>query len=114
MPKFASIDAYIAALPEPARGVATNLRRLILATAPGAVEAIRYDMPAFQIGKTTFLHFGCWKNHVGIYPVYRGDAAFEALVGPFRSGKDTVRLQYRDTLPTDVVIRIVNARVQAG
>lgn len=114
MPKFSSVDAYIAALPAPAQSVAVQLRRVIFDAAPDAIEAIRYDMPAFQIGRTTFLHFGCWKNHVGLYPVYRGDAAFEAAIEPYRSGKDTVRFLYRDALPADVVIRIVNARAQAG
>lgn len=114
MSKFSSIDAYIDALPEAAKAVAINLRRLILTAAPGAIEAIRYDMPAFQIGRTTFLHFGCWKTHVGLYAVYRGDAAFEAVVGPFRSGKDTVRFHYRDALPTEVVIQIVNAQAMSA
>jgi uncharacterized protein YdhG (YjbR/CyaY superfamily) len=108
--KLASVDAYIAALPPQAQAIAHRLRALVHAAAPGATEAVRYGMPAFQANGVTFLHLGVWKRHAGFYPVYCGDAAFEAAVRPFRSGKDTVRFDLAGEPPADLVTRIVQAQ----
>jgi uncharacterized protein YdhG (YjbR/CyaY superfamily) len=109
-----SVDAYMAALPEPARTAAERLRALIHAAAPVAAEAIRYGMPAFQADGRTFIHLGAWKRHVAVYPVYPGDAAFEARVGPYRTGKDTVRFPLNKALPEDVVTLVVEAQRRAS
>lgn len=108
--KPASVEAYMAPLPPETREVAERLRRLVHAAAPGTTEAIRYGMPAFQTSGRTFLYLGAWKRHIGVYPVYRGDAAFEARVGPFRSGKDTVRFGLKQDLPEDVVTLVVKTQ----
>lgn len=103
----ATIDAYIGALDEPARGMAQALREAILAAAPEAVEAIKYAMPAFKLGGRNAVYFAVWKHHIGLYPVYRGDAAFEAQVGPYRAAKDTVKLMLDRPLPLDLIALIV-------
>jgi uncharacterized protein YdhG (YjbR/CyaY superfamily) len=111
MTKHSTVDDYIAALPDPVRQVAIDLRQTIMAAAPNANNTIRYDMPAFNIGETTFLYFACWKKHVGLYPIYKGDEAFEGLVGPYRAKKDTVQFMYRDPLPKELVIKIVRSQL---
>ena len=42
------IDEYLSAVPGDARATLEELRRTIKATAPDAVEAISYGMPAFK------------------------------------------------------------------
>lgn len=101
------VDAYIAALPAPAAEAVRRLRAAIHAAAPGAAETIRYGMPAFQKDGATFLHLGAWTRHVGLYPVYRGPADFEAEVAPYRSGKDSVRFGFDEAPPEGLVARIV-------
>lgn len=103
----ATVDAYIAALDEPARSMAEQLRAAIHAAAPEAVEDIKYAMPAFKLGGRNAVYFAVWKKHIGFYPVYRGDAAFEARVGPYRAAKDTVKLMLDRPLPLDLVTLIV-------
>ena len=44
----ASIEEYIAALPEEQRAALEELRRTIRAVAPGATEAISYQIPSFR------------------------------------------------------------------
>ena len=41
----ATVDSYIAAAPEPARGIMKKMRQLIKAAAPKAFEGISYRLP---------------------------------------------------------------------
>jgi len=102
-----TIDSYIAALDEPARSMSEQLRQTIRAAAPEAVEDIKYAMPAFKLGGRNAVYFAVWKKHIGLYPIYRGDAAFEAQVGPYRAAKDTVKLMLDRPLPLDLITLIV-------
>lgn len=109
--KFGTVDDYIASLDTQGRAFAKRLQALIIETVPDCTQAIKYDMPAFQIGGKAFLFLGIWKKHAALYPVYRGDNLFEAAVAPYRANKDTVQFKYRDPLPEALVARI--ARHQA-
>jgi uncharacterized protein YdhG (YjbR/CyaY superfamily) len=111
MPKHSTVDDYIAALPAPVQKWAIDLRQTILAAAPDAKESIRYDMPSFSVRNSTFVYFACWKKHAGLYPIYKGDEAFEVEVGPFRAKKDTVQFLYSEPLPRTLVTKIVRSQV---
>ena len=50
--KYATVDEYICAIPEPLRAVATNARRVIDANLKGAESAIRWAHPTWSFGKT--------------------------------------------------------------
>ena len=108
MSKHLTVDSYISALPIPVQQKwATDLRQVILAAAPKAEEAMRYDMPSFRIEKSIFVYFACWKKHVGLYPVYKGGGDFEEEVGPYRAKKDTVQFRYSEPFPNELVTKIV-------
>jgi uncharacterized protein YdhG (YjbR/CyaY superfamily) len=111
MPRHLTVDDYIAGLPVPVQKWAIDVRQTILAAAPHAEEAIRYDMPSYRIGKSTFVYFACWKKHVGLYPIYEGDEAFEVEVGPYRAKKDTVQFLYSEQLPKELVTKIVCTQI---
>ncbi len=112
MPKpAADVNAYIGALPASVRPYADTLRRTIRAALPPAAEKIRYGMPAYQIGDRTIIYFAIWKAHAALYPIYRGDAAFEARIAPFRDRKDTVRLALDGVVPVDLVTLIVRQQL---
>ena len=93
------------------RPLAEDLRRTILAAAPGATEIIIYQIPAFRLGKKTIVFFAVWKSHIGLYPIWRGDEAFEADVGPIRAKKDSVHLPLDAPLPHDLIARIVRHQI---
>jgi uncharacterized protein YdhG (YjbR/CyaY superfamily) len=111
MPKYLTVDDYIGALPASAQKFAVELRETILAVAPNAVEDIRYDMPSFKTGKSTFVYFACWKKHAGLYPIYKGDEALEVELGPYRAKKDTVRFLYSEPLPKTLVAEVVRSQL---
>lgn len=104
-----TVDEYVATFPDDVRPILGEVAAVLRRALPGAEERIRYGMPAFMLGGTRALHFAGWKHHVGLYPVGRLDPELEAEVGPYRSQKDTVRLLYRDPLPTDLLERVAVA-----
>ena len=105
-----TIDGYVAALPDGVREIFAALRTAILTVVPEADETIKYGMPSWSLRGAHVIYAAAWKNHIGLYPVYRGDAAFEAAVAPYRDKKDTVRLVYNRPVPYDIVTQIVTAR----
>ena len=63
-----AVDAYIAAVPEPARTPLVRLREIIRSAVPKeAVEVISYGIPAFKLSKP-FFGFAAFKNHLSVLP----------------------------------------------
>lgn len=105
--RFETVDDYIASFPAATQPVLSDVRRAILETAPEAREKISYGMATYTIGGKPLIYFAGWKQHIGIYPVPRGDASFEAEVAPYRGAKDTVRIPLATPLPAETVCHIV-------
>lgn len=112
MGKFNDVDAYISGLGEPGRVVAEQVRTLVRNVVPDATEAIKYDMPAFQLNGRSFVYFAVWKKHVGLYPIYRGDFEFEELVAPYRAKKDTLQFALDTPLPVELIKRVILAQMK--
>lgn len=102
-------DEYIATFPDDVRPILTEVAAALRRALPGAEERIRYGMPAFMLGDRYALHFAGWKHHVGLYPVSTLDPELEVEVAPHRTQKDTVKLLYRDPVPTALIERIATA-----
>lgn len=106
-----SIDEYIAEFPPETQGVLEELRALIKAAAPDAIETISYAIPTFDLNGKHLVHFGAYPKHVGFYPTGGGIAAFTEELEPYRSGKGTAQFPLGRPLPTDLIRRIVEFRV---
>src|SRR3954470_22235929 len=114
---FASVDEYVAALPEDVRPVMEGLRRSIRAVVPGVVETISYAMPTSVLDGLPLLHVAAWKKHIGLYPLPPMDDDLAREVAPYRGAKDAMRLEDAEPIPYDlgerVVAAIVRRRAQA-
>ncbi len=106
---MSEIDAYIAAAPPPARERLEAVREVVRRRIPTGIEAFRYGMPAVMIDARHGLHYAAWAKHLALYPVYRGDESYEALVGPYRAKTDSVHFPHAKPLPLDVVEAIAVA-----
>ena len=60
--KFATMDAYIASFPMEVQGILEQIRQTIRKAAPGAVEAISYQIPTFKLNGGNLVHFAAWKE----------------------------------------------------
>lgn len=72
---------YIAGFPLGVQHILQKIRQTIGEAAPGAPEAISYQMPTFKLHRN-LVHFAAFKQHIGFYPVPSGIKAFkENLAG---------------------------------
>jgi uncharacterized protein YdhG (YjbR/CyaY superfamily) len=107
-----SIDAYLAELAPERRARLVQLRRTIMAAAPGATETIAYQMPALRIGGRFFMSYAAFKAHDSLFPA--SDAVVAGLgreLEPYLAGKGTIRFSASKPIPTDLVTRIVAIRL---
>ncbi len=107
------IDDYMAALPSGSRAALDALRATIRAAAPGAVETISYQMPAFKADGRMLVWYAAFKRHCSLYPASRVVVdALGADLAPYVAGKGTIRFPLDRPIPVDLVRRIVEARLQ--
>lgn len=108
-----SIDEYIAGFPPATQKVLEELRALIKAAAPDATETISYAIPTFDLNGRHLVHFAGYERHVGFYPAPIAVEAFEEALKPYKRGKGSVQVPLGQPLPTDLIRRMVEFRIEA-
>ena len=105
--KAMTVDEYIAGFPKETQEVLEQIRSLIKKTAPAAVEKISYAIPAFNLNNQNIIYFAGYKNHVSVYPVPKGDEAFQKEIAGFRTGKGTLQFPLDKSLPLQLIKKVV-------
>ena len=107
----ATVDEYVAGLPEDVRDRMETLRALVHRVAPGAEERISYAMPTFTLDGRPVVHLAAWKKHIALYPLPEldDDAAGEAE--QWRGAKDAMHLPHDRPLPIELLETVVAALV---
>jgi uncharacterized protein YdhG (YjbR/CyaY superfamily) len=111
-PGTKAVEAYIAAVDEPAQTRLRELRATIRAAVPKeAVEVISYGMPAFALGRP-FFGFAAFKKHIGVFP-FSGSILqeFASEVRSYRQTKGSLHLPVDKPIPKDLIRRLVAARI---
>lgn len=107
-PKFTSIDDYIAAASPDVKPILEAIRKLIQANVPNAQETISYQMPAFKL-RRTFIYFAAFKQHIGIYPPVKNDAALIKELLPFSNEKGNLKFPLNQPIPYELIGRVAVA-----
>lgn len=110
--KSASVDDYLAALPEDKRAALEKLRRLIKAAAPKAVEIISYQIPAYRY-HGLLVGFAAFKSHCGFYVM--SPSAMDAHKDDLKrydTATATIRFHADRPLPAALVKKLVKARIK--
>jgi uncharacterized protein YdhG (YjbR/CyaY superfamily) len=110
--KIGSIDEYIAGFPGETQQRLEEVRALIRAAAPDAVETISYGIPTSDLRGKHLVHSGGYKNHLGFYPTPTGTEAFQEELKPYKRSKGTVQLPLDQPLPAELIGRIVAFRIE--
>jgi uncharacterized protein YdhG (YjbR/CyaY superfamily) len=110
-PAFTSMDEYIATFPDDVQEILIQVRSTIKAAAPKAEETISYDIPTFTMNGKYLIYFAGWKNHISIYPIPGGDAAFRKAIEPFVSGKGTLKFPLDKPIPSKLITRMVKLQI---
>jgi uncharacterized protein YdhG (YjbR/CyaY superfamily) len=105
----ATVDEYVAALPEDVAAIVERLRGLVHAAVPDTVEKISYGMPTFTLDGRPLVHVAAWKKHVALYPLPPMDEDLARDIAPFQGTKDTLRLPLGRPIPYELVERVLGS-----
>jgi uncharacterized protein YdhG (YjbR/CyaY superfamily) len=103
-----TVEDYLDQLPEGARVVVDEIRRIAAETLPDSTESISYDMPTFSVEGRRIVHIGGWAQHVSLYPSPSGDD-LQADMAPYLSGKGTLKFPLSSPIPYDLIARIIRS-----
>ena len=110
----ATIDAYLASVPEQQRRTLEKLRKTIRSAAPDAVETISYMIPAFKLNGM-LVGFGAFKKHNSFFVMsskLMADMSDE--LAKYDTCKGGIRFPVDKPLPAALIRKIVKARIAAN
>jgi len=110
--KFTTIDGYIAQFPKEVQAILEKIRQTVADAAPGAVEAISYQIPTFKLNGSNLVHFAAWKDHIGFYATPAGNTAFQKELARYKMAKGSVQFPLDEPIPYDLVAEIARFRVK--
>ncbi|MEC3917332.1 iron chaperone [Nocardia sp. CDC160] len=102
-PEPRTVEEYLAGQPAPMREALEHVRATVRAALPEATETLSYKMPTVEVGGKPIMYFAGWKKHLSVYPVPRGDAAFEAAIAPYRVGKGSLNFPLKNPVPFELI-----------
>ena len=79
--------------------------------APDATETISYRIPAFKLRRIV-VYFAAFKDHIGLYPPVKGDAALEKAAAPYANAKGNLRFPLDRKIPYALIVKIVKSRAK--
>ena len=106
----ANVEEYLQQFEGVCRDRLTQMRQIILETAPEAEEGISYGMPAYKTRGKPLVYFAGYAKHVGLYATPSGHEAFAKELAHYKQGKGSVQFPHNQTLPEDLIRRIVRYR----
>jgi len=111
-PGLAAVEAYLAAVPEPARATLGKVRAAIRAAAGAeATEGISYGMPAFRY-KGALVGYAAFKGHCSFFPMSATLLdKFAEDVKEYRTSKGTLQFGLDKALPAGLIKKLVRARM---
>lgn len=109
--EYLSIDEYIGSFPEHFQKKLNELREVIREQAPQAQEKISWQMPTFFLNGN-LVHFAAHSKHIGFYPGVSGIDAFKSEFSKYKYAKGSVQFPIEEPLPTELIKKIVNFRVE--
>lgn len=106
------VENYIAQFPGEVQDILRRVRELVKAHAPDAEESIAYGMPAYKTHKKPLVYFAAFKSHIGLYATPSGHSAFKEELSHYKQGKGSVQFPLNQTIPYDLIEKILRFRVE--
>ena len=106
-----TVEAYLSRLPEPSRKALERVRAAIRSAAPeGTQELISYRIPAFKHQKV-LVWYAAFKDHCSLFPTAAVIEEFRQELEGYDLSKGTIQFPIEKPLSSDLVKKLVRARV---
>lgn len=106
-----NIDEYIASFPQEVQASLQKIRSIVKKAAPGAEEAIKYQMPTFVL-HGNLVHFAAYQKHIGFYPTPSAIEAFKSELSDYVWAKGSVQFPLDRPVPFALIKKMVEFRVK--
>ena len=106
-----TIEEYIEAAPKEVQEKLLQLHKTILKAAPGAIEALKWSMPAYSYQKI-LVTFAIFKHHIGFYPMPSAIKAFAKDLSKYKTATGSVQFPLDQKLPVSLISKMVKFRVK--
>jgi uncharacterized protein YdhG (YjbR/CyaY superfamily) len=110
-PRPTTVAGYIKAAPKEAQSKLRQMRATIKAAAPGAVEGLKYGLPAFSY-KRILVVYAAHTEHIGFYPTPSAVSAFKKDLAKYKTAKGSIQFPLDERLPLPLVRKITAFRVR--
>lgn len=104
------VDEYIDRFDGEIKTRLEQMRALVTAEAPEAVESFSYGLVGYKLRGKAFVYFGGFESHIGFYATPNGHEAFREEFSKYKQGKGSVQFPLDEPLPAELVKRVINYR----
>jgi uncharacterized protein YdhG (YjbR/CyaY superfamily) len=106
-----TITEYIDHAPKESQKKLREMRICIRRSAPGAMESIKWWMPAFSYQRILVMFAG-YKHHIGFYPTPSTLKAFAKKLSKYKTAKGSIQFPLDQPLPVPLIRRMTKFRVK--
>jgi uncharacterized protein YdhG (YjbR/CyaY superfamily) len=106
------VDAYLENLEPERRAALTELRLLIQAAAPNAVESLKYRMPTYEYDGGVLVAFASQKHYMSLYMDTELVEMHRQELAGLNVGKSCIRFRRLEQLPLDTVRTILDETLE--
>lgn len=108
----ATVDEYMARVPDEQRPTLERLRELVRSVAPDSAESISYGIPTYKLNGKPLVYFGTAQKHYALYAISGvvREAHKEALEG-YKMSKGTIRFPFAEPFPAALIQKLVKAQM---
>lgn len=103
------VKNYFAKQPDLQRTTLGKVRELIIANCPSAIECMNYGVPAFKVGKRSFI-YGAFREHLGIYPGPDVIEMFKDELKVYKTSKGAIQFPLDKPIPYDLIAKLIRYR----
>ena len=104
------VPEYIATAPKETRAQLRELRKLVKAAVPKAVESIGYGIPYYKYNGRPLASFAAFKEHISVFAMPVNEHKSETK--PYVAAKGTLHFPIGDRLPAALLTKLVKARAK--
>ena len=104
-----TVEDYIHAQDEDVRSQLQSVRKILIASLPGATEKIAWSMPTYWKDHN-IIHFAAQKKHIGLYPGPEAVTHFASKLDQvgLKYSKGSIQIPYSGNLPLGLIAEIAD------